>query len=234
MPTPATTRTRQRRSPLGTTVTDTAWVGQDDDWYVIDVPTGDRAIAVTLSGGPTIDVDIAMFDAEGGEIPIEAEDPSATEATFIADVEPGGRYFLRITEPPSSVVFAFDTSMSIGPYTPAVLQGLVRYSGDVEEGQETVNVFPFGAEMLLDEWSDEPYLLQAAITNYPQTATSSDAEGALIASMEELATQPGVKAVVLITDAQNAANPDLWPRLAAVQPRCSRCTSRAACPSTRT
>ncbi|MDQ3544863.1 MAG: VWA domain-containing protein, partial [Actinomycetota bacterium] len=206
---------------LASSVTDTAWVGQDEDWYVVDVPDDQHALEVTLSGVPTIDVDVALFDGDGDgdEIALESDEPSATEVTFNAVVPTGGEYFVRVTEPPSSVVFGFDTSMSIGPYTPAVLQGLVRYSGDVEQGQESVNIVPFGAEMLLDEWTDEPYLLQAAITNYPQSASSSDAEGALVMSMDELASQPGVKAVVLITDAQNASNPDLWSRLGAVQPR---------------
>ena len=143
--------------------------------------------------------------------------------TVTAVVEPGADYLVRVTEPPSSIVFAFDTSTSIGPYSAAVYAGLVRYAGDVRQGQETVNIFPFGGQMLLDESSDESFLLQAAITNYPQTETSSNAEGALVASMEQLAEQPGARAVMLITDAQTGPTLDelghLWPQFAAVSPR---------------
>ena len=205
--------------PLGDAVTDTALVGQDEDWYRVQVPAGEEALSVTLTGLPTVDVEVTMFDAEGAEVAVESATTSANATTFTALVDGGGEYLIRVVEPPSSVIFAFDTSMSIGPYTPAVLQGLVRYSGDVEPGQEMVNIIPFGADLLLDEWSDEPYLLQAAITSYPQTATSSDAEGALVTSMTALSAQPGVKAVVLVTDAQNAVNADLWPALEGVQPR---------------
>lgn len=210
--------------PLGDGVTDSALVGEDDDWYRVSVPEGETALAFTLAGAPTVDVEVAVFGAEGDEASVDSAGGStANETTFIAEMEPGSEYLVRITEPPSSIVFAFDTSMSIGQYIPFVTQGVLRYSGEVEQGQETVNIFPFGSQMLLTESSDEAYLLQSAMAHYPHDATSSDAEGALIASMDVLRSQTGAKAVVLITDAQTGPSrdqmTDLWPGLGVVRPR---------------
>ena len=49
-------------------------------------------------------------------------------------MEPGASYRLRVTQPPTSVVFAFDTSASIGSLVPAVYQGLNGFAGDVLPG----------------------------------------------------------------------------------------------------
>ena len=59
------------------------------------------------------------------------------------------------------MVFAFDTSCSIGPLEAAVYQALTRFAGDVLPGRETVNILPFGEQLLLEDWTDESYLLQA-------------------------------------------------------------------------
>jgi hypothetical protein len=138
-------------------------------------------------------------------------------------VRGGATYYLRIEEPPSSVVFAFDTSGSIGPYVTTVYQGLYQYAGDVQPGQEFVNILPFGARLLLKQWSDQPYELQSAITNYPRTESSSDSEGSLLQSMDGFASRPGAKAVVLITDGETFATPDemqkIWPALDSVRPQ---------------
>ena len=162
---------------IGALHTDSAWVEQDEDWFRVTAPPGEGAVAVTITGVPSVDVDVAVLDMDGTELDSETTASAADSITVRAVVEPGADYLVRVTEPPSSIVFAFDTSTSIGPYAAAVYAGLVRYAGDVRTGQETVNIFPFGGQMLLDASSDEPYLLQAAITNYPQTANVEQRRG---------------------------------------------------------
>jgi hypothetical protein len=90
-------------------------------------------------------------------------------------------------------------------------------------GRESVNILPFGEQLLLDTWSDDPYFLQNTIANYPRTSMSSDAEGAIVTSNEALATRSGNRAIILITDAENSPTVDsmtkLWPGLATTAPR---------------
>jgi len=209
--------------PLGRRVTDSAWVGQDEDWYGVEVPAGESFLAISLGGDPALEVNITLFDDAGTEVGLEADVTSARETVFTAAVEPGGNYTLRVTEPPSSIVIAFDTSPSLGPYAATFYPALNRYAGDVRTGQETVNLLPFGTDPLLDAPSDQPFQLQAAVTNYPRMESSSDSEGTLLAAMEDLAGQPGTRAIVLLTDAATGPSPEslaeLWPALATGAPR---------------
>ncbi|MEJ7761933.1 MAG: VWA domain-containing protein, partial [Thermomicrobiales bacterium] len=209
--------------PLDHRVTDSAWVGQDEDWYRVDVPAGETFLAFTLGGDPSLDVNVALFDGAGSRVSLGQEVSSARETIFTAAVEPGASYDLRVTEPPSSIVIAFDTSSSLGPYAATFYPALNRYAGDVQTGQEAVNVLPFGTDPLLDTPSDQPYLLQAAVTNYPRTESSSDSEGTLLTAMDDMADQPGTRAIVLLTDAASSPAPEdlalLWPTLGANTPR---------------
>ena len=144
-----------------------------------------------------------LYDDDGTEIPLDVQPVTATSVTLTATVEPGASYRLRVTQPPTSVIFAYDTSFSIGTLETAVYQALIRFAGDVLPGHEYVNVIPFGEQLLMDDWSDDPYYLQGVIAGYPRTATSSDAEGALVIANEALAERPGTHAIFLISDAEN-------------------------------
>ncbi len=209
--------------PPGSTRTDSAAVEADEDWYQIDVPEGDGTLTVTLEGIPALGVAVTLFDEEGNEIAIEPDPVSATSIRIATAVTPGAAYTLRVTQPPTSVIFAFDTSFSIGTLEPTVYQGLTRFAGDVLPGREAVNILPFGETLLLDDWVDEPYLLQGTIANYPRTSTSSDAEGALVIANDALAARSGNRAIILITDAENNPSAEtmtsLWPGFAATAPR---------------
>lgn len=207
----------------GSPHTDSASVEADEDWYRVDVPDGDGTLTVTLDGIPALGVTVTMFDEQGNGIAIEQDLVTATSLEISAIVTPGASYLLRVTQPPTSVIFAFDTSFSIGTLESSVYQGLTRFAGDVLPGRERVNVLPFGEGLLLDDWVDEPYFLQGTIANYPRTSISSDAEGAIVIANDALAAEAGNRAIILITDAEN--NPtvesmaSLWPGLAVTAPR---------------
>jgi hypothetical protein len=207
----------------GSDHTDTAAVEVDEDWFTIEMPPGDGTLSVTLDGYPALGVTATLYDDGGTEIPLKVQPVTATSVTLTATVEPGASYRLRVTQPPTSVIFAYDTSFSIGPLETAVYQALIRFAGDVLPGHEYVNVIPFGEQLLMDDWSDDPYYLQGVIAAYPRTATSSDAEGALVVANEALAERPGTRAVFLISDAENDPSfetmAELWPGLATAAPR---------------
>ena len=200
--------------------TDSAAVTADEDWFEITVPAGEGILDVTLEGIPALGVTATLLDAEGNEIPVTVTPVSASVHQVRATVEPGATYHLRVTQPPTSVVFAFDTSASIGALEPAVYQGLTRFAGDVLPGREAVNILPFGERLLLDEWVDDPYFLQSTIINYPRTSVSSDAEGAIVEANAGLIEREGNRAIILITDAENGPIPEsLWSGLESTAPR---------------
>lgn len=210
--------------PLGTPVTDTAAIGSDDDWYAVTIPAGMTRLTLDLDGYPSVNVAISVIDDAGKTVPVTAQEgDSATTRKLVANVEPGKTYRIQVVQLPTSVIFAFDTSLSIGAFAPVVVQGIDRYVTDVLPGREQVNILPFGAQLLLPGWSDQPWVLQGAIAGYPGTATSSDAEGALLASLDALGPVDGNRAIVIVTDAETSPTNEqlakLWPELAAQHPR---------------
>ena len=130
--------------PLGSPRTDFASIESDEDWYRIEVPEGDGTLTVSLSGIPALGVKATLYDEDNVEIPVSVTTNSASSIDLAAEVEPGATYLLRVTQPPTSVVFAFDTSFSIGPLEATVYQGLIRFAGDVQKDREFVNILPFG------------------------------------------------------------------------------------------
>ena len=209
--------------PLGSRLTNTAAVGNDEDWYQVDVPDGMGQLVITLRGDPTLDVAMAMFDDGGKQVKTATSVVSPQETTFTANVTAGKHYFLRVVQPPTSVIFAFDTSASIGPFVTTVYQGLGEYAAAVQPGKEVVNILPYGEQLLLPTWTDQPYVLQGVISSYPRTAGSSDSEGSMLTAMDALQDRDGTKVIVLITDAESSPTQDellkLWPELATVKPR---------------
>ncbi len=128
---------------------------------------------------------------------------------------------MRVEQPPFSAVFAFDTSGSMGTYLPFVTQALRAYTAGVTKGEEAVKVQPFEEDPLLDDWSDDPYLLQDAVDRYVIGGGSSSAETAVLDAAKELVGREGARAVLLVTDAETSSYADsveMWQALAAVRP----------------
>ena len=110
----------------------------------------------------------------------------------------------------------------MGGVLPTVYQAIAGYARNVVPGQEVVNYLPFGEELLIDEWADDPYILLQAINNYPRTASSSNAEEAQLVALEALAGQPGAKAILILTDAESGSfdrAAELWSTFATTRPR---------------
>jgi hypothetical protein len=210
-----------RTLAIGELARDQARAAEDEDWYRVEVPAGQNTLRFTLTGTPTVGVDLAVFDEAGGEVAVAASG-TPRETLYEAAVEPGRSYTVRVVQPPHSVVISFDTSVSLGRYVTPIYQGLTGFADDVTAGQEAVNILPFGEEFVLTEWSDQAVTLLTAINNYPRTSTSSNAETALLKATEELAGRPGTRAVILITDADTGSygeSQKLWTALTQAQPR---------------
>jgi hypothetical protein len=136
-------------------------------------------------------------------------------------VTPGAEYRLEVRQPPSSIVFAYDTSASVGPYLEEVYHGLRAFSADVTPGRESVLVLPFEEDPLIETWSDDRFALQNAIDRRPAAGGSSAAETTLIEATTELSAREGARAILLVTDAETGSyerNAEMWRAFAAVRP----------------
>ncbi len=170
---------------LGETISGRAQIGKDIDWYRVTAPRGDNQLSFTLTGVPTVDVTVRLYDTSGQEIAAQREISGNTSTViYTATVDPGAEYLVKVEQPPHSIVFAFDTSASMGNYQPLVQQSLRSFAGGIEKGQEFVNVMAFDEEPLLETWTDDSYVVYSAINGYYDLSLSSSAETGILDSTE--------------------------------------------------
>jgi hypothetical protein len=201
-------------------------VGEDVDWYRIEVPKRHNRLRLTVEGEPSLQVAIRIEDRDGNVVPLDRKgDISPKSLTLEVPAEPGGEYYVRIEEPPRSIALCWDNSASTTPFKPTLYQALPRFVASVQADREYVNLLPFqdgGGDFLLDEWTDQPYVLQRAINEYDRKDGSSQAEVALLTATRSLAKRVGTKAIVFLTDADSpsyGATKELWNALEEVWPR---------------
>jgi hypothetical protein len=188
------------------------------------VPADRPHLTLALEGRPAGAVLLTVEDAKGGAVALtETED--GDRRIFQADLAPGG-YYLRITEPPRSVILSWDTSISVSPYTPEIVQAIMGFVSEIEPGREEVNLIPFGGDgttkPLLDQWSGDPLVVYSALQSYGWSDTSSNAEAALDAANEAFRGRPGTHAILIITDGESdgfARNPAVWAGFDRERPR---------------
>lgn len=193
--------------------------GEREDWYFVEVQDGQNTLELTLEGTPTVGVVAELLGDDQSVIALEDIEAHPGRRVLRALVEPGGRYALKISQPPSSVIFSWDTSGSVTPYIPVIYNALSTFAEDVTPGEEWVNLLPFGGRLLSQRWLDQTYPLQSVLRNYRRNDDSSAAESTLLTATKALASRPGTKAIVLITDAATSRDPELWSALRSVQPK---------------
>jgi len=174
--------------------------GKVEDWYAVAVPASDHQLTLRADGSPTLDADFALTDASGAVVAPRKVDerPDFSERRY--DVTPGKTYYVHVWQPPSSVVFSWDTSGSVATWVPVVRNAVQRFAETVTPGQEQVQLLPFGAGPMLADWEERTEALWNALATYVPSG-SSDAEGALAFASRLLGETRGTKAVVLLTDA---------------------------------
>ncbi len=129
-----------------------------------------------------------------------------------------GDYWLKVGQPPRSVVFTWDTSGSTAAMRPVMRQALMRYVEDVKPDIDEAHMLPFGGGFLSRQWLDQPYMLQTALNDYNGAGNSSAAETALVQATEKLASREGQKVIVVLTDAATSRDARLWRTLGEVRP----------------
>jgi hypothetical protein len=209
---------------LSPQVTETGLVrlGEQSHWYVPAIPAGHNTLRFTLSGDPTVRTELFLTDADGETVAlrkIESES-SSWQHRYEATAEIDNRFYIEVREPPRNVMFLWDTSPSVNPYLPMIYNSLIAYAEDLEPGRDAANLLPFGGSTpLLRDWHGEPYLMQMILNDYPRRDSSSSAESTQYAAANQLASRPGTKAIVMITDASTPRYAPMWDAYREVQPR---------------
>lgn len=203
----------------GKTADGRVWLGRHEHWYRLQVPAGQNTLVIRLAGEPTVRTVLALETAAGEPLPLRTIERRADLQRLEAVVEPGSTVYFQVAEPPRNVVFAWDTSASVGAYLPVIYSAMAAYARNLVPGRDAANLMPFGAGMLLQDWHGEPWLMQTVLNEYPRGESSSEAETTLLRASEALGRRAGAKAIVLITDAATNREPRVWEAFDKVRPR---------------
>ncbi|MEO0424999.1 MAG: hypothetical protein AAF184_21870 [Pseudomonadota bacterium] len=201
----------------------TVLVGEDEDWYAVTVAEGNNQLRWRFGTAQAMEYAFDLVDAEG--VALKTERRRVDDALEVTAAVTPGTYYLRLYEPPRSVIFSWDTSGSVGPYYDVIDHTMKAFAAGVREGREEVNLVPFNdpaPALMLEEWSGDAYEVSAAIVNSDRRFGSSNAESALILATNELSKRDGTRAVMFITDAETDGlrqTGDLWRLLGDVRPR---------------
>lgn len=196
----------------------------DEDWFVIDIPASANRLTIAATGEPTVDVDIELEDATGSPARLVQLPGSADRLVFEAEVEPGKRYILRVHEPRRSVAVAYDVSPSLSAFAPIIRHAMAAFASGVVPGREFLNFMTFASPFILKDWTDQPWVLEGSILAR-QDATqldSSDLWQTLTLLDQALAPRRGVRAAIVVTDAQTPgyeAEASVWEALGKLRPR---------------
>lgn len=197
--------------------------GRDVDWYSFQVPEGHRSVTLTVGGAPSVGVGLDLVDSAGSPVPA-VFGPGRVPGTidYQANVRGGETYKVQVRQPPLSAVVAYDTSISLSNYQPLVTQSIRGYAAGVVPGQEAMNFLPFGREPLLEEWTDDPYVLRSAVDGFLGDVSSSAAETGIIDASRLLSTREGARAILLLTDGETSTperSMEMWRVLDTVRPQ---------------
>ena len=195
-------KTAARVLPLAETKSGRVSAGTRAEWWAIDVPAEGQSLMVTLAGDPSLNVVSALEDASGKAVPLVVSLDDGKTRTGTAKVS-AGRYYVKVEEPPRSIAVVWDTSGSVGPYVPTIIQSIRGFARYLTPGRDEVQLLPFSdpeAVPILNDWTGDPMTAFAALNGYDWHDQSSSAEGGVLGGTRTLDGRPGTRAIILITD----------------------------------
>ena len=210
--------------PIGAVVAGEVKLDTTEDWFAIDVPLDVNRLTMTASGEPTVDVDMELQDTAGGSVKLLQLPSSADRLRFEAEVDAGARYFLRVHEPQRSVAVAYDISPSLSNFASIIRHAMAAFASGVVPGREFVNFMTFASPFILKDWTDQPWVLEGAILAKQDAnqMDSSDLWQTLTLVGQALALRRGVRAAIIVTDAQTPGydtETAIWAELGKLRPR---------------
>jgi hypothetical protein len=197
-------------------------LGRSEDWYKLDLPPAARGLSFQVTGDPGPEAEIAVESAAGVRLEL-ASDP-AVPGKYSTAASPGA-YFVRVTQPPLSVIVAWDTSGSVSSFAPGIKRVVQGLSLNLETGREEIELIPFRGPQsvpIIGEWAADRGEVYSVFARYPWNDNSSNSEAAIIAANKAFVSRPGQHAIAIITDAASdgaVVNTELWNGFASVHPR---------------
>lgn len=178
--------------------------------WAIDVPSEGQSLTFVLRGRPNLGVAIKLEDANGAAVPLKMAWDDDNNYRGDAKVSPG-RYYATIEEPPRSIAVVWDTSGSVGPYVPTIIQSVRSFVRYLTPGRDEVQLLAFDdpvARALLPDFTGDPLTAFTALNEYGWNDSSSNAEGGALGGAQQFKDRPGTRAIILITDYQTGGSYD--------------------------
>lgn len=189
--------------------------GIAESWYRVVMPDDRNQANLSIRSEPGVILGHELLDLDGNLIQSGLSEGSRLSLSG----EPGTIWHLRVFEPPRSVLFAWDTSGSVSPYQNQTYAALERFAGAIRGDLESVMLLAFDGlpNFLLPEWSSDAAEVSRVVNAYDRDDDSSDAQFNLLTASQAIAKRVGVRAIVLITDAESGGyrtTTELWQSLA--------------------
>ena len=192
----------------------------EEDWYKVVIEKNNTRYMPTIFWTSSVDVRYELYDKEGHKvIPINlTKSPTQHRYAFLLNK---GTYWAKVTEPPISVVFAWDNSGSVSPYHTQIFNAVNHYIQTIQPHIDAVNLLCFNREerLILSDFSDNPDQIQMIFNNFDRDCSDSDAEAPLHKASDVLRDREGIKGVIIIGDAVGSRDKKLWKALEEVKPK---------------
>jgi len=195
-------------------------INHEKDWYKITIPKKNNQLKLIFKSQTNIDVDYQLFDMKNNLIKPVKEIKEPLTHVFIFDVDKKN-YYLKVKQPPISVIFAWDNSGSVSGFHNQIFKGVDNYIKEIQSGIDAVNLICFNDEdkFILSDFSDEPDNIREIFNNFDRNCEDSDAERPLKKSSLKLKNRVGTKGVIIIGDAIGGNDTGLWDVLKEVKPK---------------
>ncbi|HTD66626.1 MAG TPA: VWA domain-containing protein, partial [Candidatus Limnocylindria bacterium] len=191
----------------------------DEDYFSFKVPgPGAEVMTLELDGHPNVRTSVSLLSEAGSELKrFDPARPPAQQARLSWRVEPG-RYFLRIYEPPSSIVVVWDSSSSMSGREKKLQTAIETYISRVRPSERLQLVqFSRNTAALLPDFTSDPGKLQAAIKSKFKLSGGTSFFDAMTNAMTLLDKVEGNRAIIVMTDGADSSSrlsyPAFWKQI---------------------
>ncbi len=191
----------------------------DEDFFSFMVPgPGAEVMTLELDGHPNVRTSVALLNESGTELKrYDPARPPTQKARLSWRVEPG-RYFVRIYEPPSSIVVVWDASSSMSGREKKLQAALETYISRVRPSERLQLVqFSRNASALLPDFTSDPATLHAAIKSKFKLSQGTAFYDAMTNAMTLLDKVEGNRAILVMTDGSDSSSrlsyPAFWKQI---------------------
>ncbi len=163
---------------------------------------------------------LTLFDAAGEEVPVSWRTDGLGRRIGEAVGREPGSYRLDVEEPPRSIMYMWDESISVDLAQPAIHRALKTAGEGLIPGQEVGNYLALGGPPIIRGWAETPQQMIQGMARYDHRFTSSAAHTALGQVSRAMEGRKGEKIVFLIADVEFfGLDMTLWDDLERVRPR---------------